>query len=51
MSVGVQYVAQIGDMGRGQGRSEEGAEVFRQVVPSQDFVEVLTLPAYERIDL
>jgi malate synthase len=34
-----------------QGRFEEAAEVFEQVALSERFVEFLTLPAYDRIDL
>ncbi len=37
--------AQFGDAGR----YEEGAELFDEITASEDFVEFLTLPAYERI--
>jgi malate synthase len=34
----------------GRGRDEEAAALFDQITTSEDFVEFLTLPAYERID-
>jgi malate synthase len=37
---------QFGDAGR----YEEGAELFGEITASEDFVDFLTLPAYERID-
>ena len=38
--------AQFGDAGR----YEEGAQLFDEITASEDFVDFLTLPAYERID-
>ena len=38
--------AQFGDAGR----YEEGAKLFGQITASEDFVDFLTLPAYEMID-
>ncbi|HEV2075746.1 MAG TPA: malate synthase A [Thermoleophilaceae bacterium] len=35
---------------RSQGRPEESRELFEQVALADDFVEFLTLPAYERLD-
>jgi len=34
----------------GEGRYDEGAQIFRELVDSDKFVEFLTLPAYARID-
>ena len=42
---------QLGENAYAQGRYDEAAEVFEQVALSRDFVEFLTVPAYERIDL
>jgi len=38
--------AQFGDVGR----YEEGAKLFDQITASEDFVDFLTLPAYQMID-
>jgi malate synthase len=34
----------------GRGRFQEAREIFEQVALSEEFVEFLTLPAYERLD-
>ena len=41
----------IGGQAYDQGRFEEAAELFEQVALSEQFVEFLTLPAYQHIDL
>ena len=38
--------AQLGDAGR----YDEGATLFDQITASEDFVDFLTLPAYQMID-
>ena len=38
--------AQFGDAGR----YEEGAQLFGEITAAEDFVDFLTLPAYDRID-
>jgi malate synthase len=40
----------IGDEAFSEGRFDEATELFEQVALSEQFVEFLTLPAYERID-
>lgn len=42
---------EYGDGVYAQGRFGEAAQLFEQVALSPDFVEFLTLPAYEHIDL
>jgi malate synthase len=41
----------IGGQAYNQGRFEEAAELFEQVALSEQFVEFLTLPAYQHVDL
>jgi len=41
---------QIGDQAWAGRRFEEASELFEQVALSEEFVDFLTLPAYERID-
>jgi malate synthase len=41
----------VGDQAYARGRFPEAADIFEQVTLSERFVEFLTLPAYERIDL
>ncbi len=41
----------IGDRWFSQGRFKEAVEIFEKVALSKDFIEFLTLPAYEYIDL
>ncbi len=41
--------AGVGEEGFAAGRYEEAAELFRQVALAEEFVEFLTLPAYERL--
>ncbi|HXH21243.1 MAG TPA: malate synthase A, partial [Dehalococcoidia bacterium] len=45
-----QEVARLRDAGRTAGHLEEAAALFERVALSDDFVEFLTLPAYEMID-
>ena len=40
----------LGEDGWRAGRYEEGAKVFEQITTSDDYVEFLTLPAYDMID-
>jgi malate synthase len=46
----LQKVRQILGPAYDDGRYEEAAELFDQITTSEEFVEFLTLPAYERID-
>jgi malate synthase len=39
----------LGDRGYAAGRYEEGAKMFRDLTLAEDFVEFLTLPAYEYV--
>ena len=41
---------ELGEAGLGEGRAKEAAELFDTVALDQDFVEFLTLPAYEKLD-
>jgi malate synthase len=43
--------AAVGDQAFAQGRYREAADLFREVALGEEFVEFLTLPAYERIDV
>jgi malate synthase len=42
--------AMLGEAGYKAGRYEEAAKLFDEITTSENFVEFLTLPAYERID-
>ena len=41
---------QLGEVAYGAGRYDEGAALFERITTSDEFVEFLTLPAYEMID-
>ena len=43
-------LGELGDAGLGDGRAKEAAELFDNVALSGDFVDFLTLPAYERLE-
>ena len=40
---------ELGEAGLGEGRAKEAAELFDTVALADDFVEFLTLPAYEKL--
>jgi malate synthase len=42
--------AALGDESYGAGRFDDARELFEQVALADEFVEFLTLPAYERLD-
>ena len=43
-------LSELGDAGLGDGRAKEAAELFDNVALSDDFVDFLTLPAYEKLE-
>jgi malate synthase len=43
-------IRQLLDSAFGEGRYEEASAIFADLVNNDNFVEFLTLPAYERID-
>ena len=43
-------LGELGDAGLGDGRAKEAAELFDNVALSEEFVDFLTLPAYERLE-
>ena len=44
------YRGILGHAYRYAGRYDEGAKLFDQITASEDFVDFLTLPAYQMID-
>jgi malate synthase len=43
-------LSELGDAGLGDGRAKEAAELFDNVALSAEFVDFLTLPAYEKLE-
>ena len=43
-------LGELGDAGLGDGRAKEAAELFDNVALSDEFVDFLTLPAYDRLE-
>jgi malate synthase len=43
-------LAELGGAGLGDGRAKEAAELFETVALSEEFVDFLTLPAYEMLE-